>query len=246
MGAIQFIENLDRTALTISGSEFERNVEMAVSAIAERHREEVPLSERHLDIKTPASSEVEMVAHTLTQTAESAEKGLDSGIAMTGLLRTMQKPLTSMGRIFSEEKPTSQHSLKGTRPEDTPRLDSSPSTGLSPVVFQPPRNSSDGRRTPDDIRDTPNNTTTQAAKSIGNDIRLGQTSSEVVQVQRLRRDEHNDVVELVSPNVNLIHAHTFRSSTLVNMFPGLDKELIEDVVRIKQGRLERPFSYCVS
>lgn len=246
MGAIQFIENLDRTTLTISDSEFESNVEMAVSAIAERHREEVPLSERPLGTKKPASSEVEMVAHPLTHPAEPAEKGLDSGIAMTGLLQTMQKPLTSMGRIFSEEKPTSQHSLKGIKLGDTPRLDSSPSTGLSPVVFQPTQDSSDGRRTPDAILDTSNNFTTQAATSIGNDIRVRQTASEVAQVQRLRRNEHNDVVELVSPNVNLSHAHTFRSSTLVNMFPGLDKDLIEDVVRIKQGRLEKNFSYCVN
>ncbi|RAL63813.1 hypothetical protein DID88_003456 [Monilinia fructigena] len=36
MGAIQFIENLDRTTLTISDEDFERNVEAAVSAIAEK------------------------------------------------------------------------------------------------------------------------------------------------------------------------------------------------------------------
>ena len=39
MGAIQFIENLDRTSLTINDDDFEKNVEAAVSVIAERHKE---------------------------------------------------------------------------------------------------------------------------------------------------------------------------------------------------------------
>ncbi|KAI9051130.1 hypothetical protein LZ554_005232 [Drepanopeziza brunnea f. sp. 'monogermtubi'] len=38
LGAVQFIENLDRTSLTISDEEFEKNVEAAVSAIAEKHQ----------------------------------------------------------------------------------------------------------------------------------------------------------------------------------------------------------------
>src|SRR4051794_11616834 len=42
MGVIQFIENMDRTTLTITDEEFETNVETAVSAIAEKHRAESP------------------------------------------------------------------------------------------------------------------------------------------------------------------------------------------------------------
>ena len=38
MGAVQFIENMDRTSLTISDDEFEKSVEAAVSAIAERNQ----------------------------------------------------------------------------------------------------------------------------------------------------------------------------------------------------------------
>lgn len=245
MGAIQFIENLDRTTLTISDSEFESNVEMAVFAIAERHREEVPISVRHPSSEMPASNDAEMVTHSPTLLDKSgegssgsptAEKGLDNSIAMTGLLRTIQKPLTSMGRIFSDEKPTSLHSMKGNRLGDPLRVGSPPSTGLSPVVFQPPRNSQDGRRTPDGIRDTPESIHAQATK-LGVDVtQVVQATSEMAQVQRLQRDEHNDVVELVYPNMNLYCADRFCSSTLANMFPGLDKELIEDVVRIKQGR----------
>lgn len=197
MGAIHFIENLDRTTLTISDSEFESNVEMAVSAIAERHKEDVLLSEPPPSTKMAASSDTEIVAHTLAHSDEPVEKGMDSGIAMTGFLRTMQKPLTSMGRIFSDEKSTSHHSLKGNRLVE-PRLGSPPPTRLSPVVFQPPRNSHDGRRIPDGIRDTQVSITTQAPQLSENDMQVGQGSSEMAQVQRLQRDEHNDIVELVS------------------------------------------------
>lgn len=35
---------------------------------------------------------------------------------------------------------------------------------------------------------------------------------------------------------SLICPDIFCSSTLANMFPDLDKELIDDVVRMKQGR----------
>ena len=37
MGVVTFIENLDRTNLTISDEDFEKNVEQAVSAIAEKN-----------------------------------------------------------------------------------------------------------------------------------------------------------------------------------------------------------------
>lgn len=43
MGAVQFIENLDRTTLSISDPDFERYVETAVSAMAERQRVNIPM-----------------------------------------------------------------------------------------------------------------------------------------------------------------------------------------------------------
>lgn len=236
MGAIQFIENLDRTTLTISDPEFETNVEKAVSAIAERHREDEPLSKRPLDSTVPASSDAKIVAHPLTHSDKSMEKGLNSNIAMTGLLRTMQKPLTSMGRMFSDEKPTSLHSMKENKLGDPYRPDSSSSTALSPVVFQPPRNSHDRARTADGTRDTPESIPAQAANLGESDTQVGQATSDFAQIQQLQRDEHNDIVELVAPSNDLYDAYTFGFSTLANMFPDLDKEIIDDVVRIKQGR----------
>ena len=234
MGAIQFIENLDRTSLTISDPEFEINVEMAVSAIAERHREDTPLSERHSGSQLPRDAEI--VAHALAHSDKSVEKELDGSIAMTGLLRSMQKPLTSMGRIFSDEKPMLSHSMKGYRLGDHPRPSSVSSIGLSPVILQPPRDSYDARKTSDEIQHTPNTTPAQAAPVSECDTQVGRSASEMAQVRRLQRDEHNDVVELVSPHSSFLCAHIFCPSTLASMFPGLDKELIDDVVRMKQGR----------
>jgi hypothetical protein len=42
MGVIQFVENMDRTTLTITDEEFEKHVEAAVSAIAEKHQATSP------------------------------------------------------------------------------------------------------------------------------------------------------------------------------------------------------------
>lgn len=60
MGAVQFIENMDRTTLTITDAEFEQNVEAAVSAIAEKHRASSPppptMSEK-TGLQTPQAGE---------------------------------------------------------------------------------------------------------------------------------------------------------------------------------------------
>src|SRR5690349_15898664 len=108
MGAIQFIENMDRTTLTITDEEFENNVEAAVSAIAEKHRAESPpppppesekaslrppnLGESgpssarpSLDVDRPASPRG---SSSPNEPRESGEySGSDEKAAITGLLR---------------------------------------------------------------------------------------------------------------------------------------------------------------
>lgn len=137
MGAIQFIENLDRTSLTISDEEFEKNVEASVSEIAERHEEkdEQVLSPRppppppsprptHFSEKsglsepemTPRNS-MEAEYNTPSRPLSSrgsidrraGTDGSEDSNAVTGLLRTIQKPLSSIGRMFSDETPAAQH-----------------------------------------------------------------------------------------------------------------------------------------
>src|ERR1700712_1518333 len=107
LGAVQFIENLDRTTLTISDEEFEQNVEAAVSAIAEKHQTEaakVPLpppeaEKPTLPKRSPEASTSAAQQQNLQTESESGD-GMDEKAAMSGLLRTIQQPFTSIGRIF--------------------------------------------------------------------------------------------------------------------------------------------------
>ena len=107
MGAIQFIENLDRTALNITDDEFERNVENAVSAMAERD----PAS------GDPAHDQAEddearAFVHGPNEWSKSPKApedpsrriGLDPGesSAAGSILQSVQRPLNSIGRIFSD------------------------------------------------------------------------------------------------------------------------------------------------
>lgn len=110
MGVIQFVENMDRTTLTITDEEFEKNVEAAVSAIAEKHRPQSPASPQPTE--KPPAPQTSDPAGALTpgepstpRRSTSSEPPEDDQAPITGLLRTIQKPLTTIGRIFSDEPP---------------------------------------------------------------------------------------------------------------------------------------------
>ncbi|OIW31642.1 hypothetical protein CONLIGDRAFT_573103 [Coniochaeta ligniaria NRRL 30616] len=217
MGAIQFIENMDRTTLTITDEEFEANVEAAVSAIAEKHRAESPplppsQSEKPTSLQPPGntgssssstrpSMDVDATLRPAsprrsTSSNEARESGEYSGgeekAAITGLLRTIQKPLSSIGRIFSDE---------GTASSEPPAASSVPGPARAP---QPERGEGD-------LRSRQQLSAEEAAAR--------QASAEVAEAQRLHRAEHANVVE-----------------TLAGMFPDLDREIISDVVYQKEGR----------
>jgi hypothetical protein len=219
LGAVQFIENLDRTTLTISDEEFERNVERAVSAIAEKHQAEAAetplptqLSEKSGPSRPGVTARHSMEGESSTPRKSTSSNeydsgdGLDEKAAMSGLLRTIQRPLSSIGRIFSEEVTASQSGpAKTPLPGNTPRL--------SPA----PRASSENPRTqqhpsPQDMNIRNRMTAEDAAAR--------QASAEAAEAHRIQRAEHSNVVE-----------------TLAGMFPDLDREIISDVVTQKDGRL---------
>ncbi|CCC06806.1 hypothetical protein SMACR_00836 [Sordaria macrospora] len=139
MGAIQFIENMDRTTLTITDEEFEKNVEAAVSAIAEKHRAESPPppveSEKSTAVPTLSAGESSQVRASLdvggpatprrssssNEARESSEYGEnEEKAAIAGLLRTIQKPLSTIGRIFSDEGASSSADQDVPSPAHTP------------------------------------------------------------------------------------------------------------------------------
>jgi hypothetical protein len=214
-GAIQFIESLDRTTLTVSDEEFERNVELAVSEIAAQNREAEAVSPRVGFSEKSSLAEPELTprnSQDVTSTSPvrkarlgastSAEAGSEDSVA--GLLRSIQRPLSSIGRMFSDQE-TSQERRPSTNP-------STPSTGarLNPSVFQPPRDGS-----------TPSYDAQEAAAR--------QASAEAAEARRIQRVEHRTVVE-----------------TLCGMFPNLDKDVIDDVVRQKEGRVGLAVDACLA
>ncbi|KAL2130352.1 hypothetical protein VTI74DRAFT_6556 [Chaetomium olivicolor] len=224
MGAIQFIENMDRTTLTITDEEFEQNVEAAVSAIAEKHRSESPpppiaQPEKSTALKPPSTAEsrpssarpsLEVDRPSSPRRSISSNEPRDSGeysgndekAAITGLLRSIQKPLSTIGRIFLDEGSSSSAAAASTdiaSPARTP---------------QPER----GDR---DLRTRQRLSAEEAAAR--------QASAEAAEAQRLHRAEHANVVE-----------------TLAGMFPDLDREVISDVVYQKEGRVGLAVDACLA
>ncbi|KAK1080857.1 hypothetical protein LTR33_005181 [Friedmanniomyces endolithicus] len=245
MGVVTFIENVDRTNLTISDEEFERRVEQAVIAITEGNKEQeneekspgaVPVrAMQHLTEKsalsgpevTPRnsmdaerSSPRRKPAQRLSEKVQQTSSDDDDVDAVTGLLRTIQKPLNSIGRIFSDDGSSQQQS--GLKPASTPKPGSTP-RGLSPEPSLQRRPSADGRGSQKPAggqRKQPRNTEDSAAR---------QASAEAAEAQRVRLREHKVVVE-----------------TLQSMFPALDREVIEDVTRAQEGNVGRAVDACLA
>ncbi|KKZ65318.1 hypothetical protein EMCG_08834 [[Emmonsia] crescens] len=225
-GAIQFIETLDRTSLTISDEEFERNVEAAVSAIAERNEEAAGPS--LLQPEKSALSEPEVTPRNSTE-GESYTRRKDTpqlgssedNVAVAGLLRTIQKPLSTIGRIFSETDPQGGPTPPQPQPVAQQRL-SSP-TLLNTHQIDEGRRSAERQRGREDI------TPQQISKLDAQEAAARQASAEAAEARRIQRAEHNNVVE-----------------TLSGMFPNLDKDIIDDVVRMKEGRVGLAVDACLA
>ncbi|KIN01912.1 hypothetical protein OIDMADRAFT_103171 [Oidiodendron maius Zn] len=222
LGAVQFIENLDRTSLTISDEEFEQNVEAAVSAIAEKHQTEAakgelpPQTEEKI-ASTRRSAEAESSAprHANLQAGSDGGEAIDEKAAISGLLRTIQQPFTSIGRIFSEESSSPQG------PPITPLSANSPRASASPRI------STDRPRSPN----RPANVFEASSRSrlSAEDSAARQASAEAAEAQRIQRAEHSNVVE-----------------TLAGMFPDLDRDIISDVVTQKDGRVGLAVDACLA
>jgi hypothetical protein len=200
MGVVTFIEGLDRTSLTISDEDFERNVEQAVSAIAEGHRateekeketkeKEKPLPTapvpglHHLSEKsTPSRPEVtprnsmdgerssprkssssnrrapssqrqrQQQQQQQHQQSQSSDTIYGTGMqdeefdAVGGLLRSIQKPLSSIGRIFSDDGGASSSSDRQSPPPIPPRTNSSSYPGNNNNNSNTPRERTDEER----------------------------------------------------------------------------------------------------
>ncbi|TFB00208.1 Vacuolar protein sorting-associated protein 9a [Trichoderma ghanense] len=217
MGAVQFIENMDRTSLTITDDEFEKNVEAAVSAIAEKHQALSPkgpppqqqiFNEKSLQHDARTSLDGAGPSNPRRSTEQSDVDALTAPI--TGLLRTIQNPLTTIGRMFSDDGASS-------RPPPPPPIG-------RPLGFPenvPIRRSGEEQR---DGRRLDSRYALPAEEAAAR-----QASAEVAEAQRLHRAEHANIVE-----------------TLAGMFPDLDKDIISDVVYQKEGRVGLAVDACLA
>jgi len=240
MGVVTFIENLDRTTLTITDEEFEKNVEQAVSAIAEKNRSEEyeqkshtatavgPM--QHLSEKS-ALSRPEVTPRNSMDAEHSTPKRnvsrrLDEKLvqpgtiddeqdAVSGLLRSIQKPLNSIGRMFSDDGGNEKQGA----PRATSRGPSGTRRRLSPAPDFERRPSGEGRAS-----QRPSGERLRTQEDVAK-----QASVETAQAQRVRAQEHRVVVE-----------------TLQSMFPNLDKDVIEDVVRAQEGNVGRAVDACLA
>ncbi|OJJ49346.1 hypothetical protein ASPZODRAFT_129783 [Penicilliopsis zonata CBS 506.65] len=220
-GVIQFIETLDRTSLTVSDEEFERNVEAAVSAIAERNREAESREQKPIVHSPRASTDG---SRSTTARKEGSQSGDEENAPVAGLLRTIQKPLSTIGRMFSDEPEAG--SDRATHPVPTPQPGVPPR--LSPNMYQPPRNSGEESRSE---QQQPRNTAQKQLTKVldAQDAAARQASAEEAEARRIQRAEHKDVVE-----------------TLSNMFPNLDRDVIDDVVKMKEGRVGLAVDACLA
>ena len=216
MGAVQFVENMGRTSLTITDEDFEKNVEAAVSAIAEKHQANSPpisqepaFNEKGQYIPPDGASRPPPDGHgppyPQRTTSLQDSHANDDNVPMSGLLKTIQKPLSTIGRIFTDDGSQPSSSDVG----GPPRL----SQGLPPPPLAP--GSAQGAGS---IGDDPQRPASRHALSA-EEAAARQASAEAAEAQRLHRAEHTNVVE-----------------TLSGMFPDLDKDIISDVVHQKEGR----------
>jgi hypothetical protein len=230
-GAIQFIEGLDRTTLTVSDEDFERNVEIAVSEIAAQNREAEAQSPVATFSEKSTVAEPELTPrNSMDITANPRRPNRDDGgglrgsseenDAVAGLLRTIQRPLSTIGRIFGDDTPS-----------DSPSGQQSTSR-LSPLVFQNPKSNDDRRSSQTPVQDqTQQRPSNREAGGVydAQEAAARQASAEAAEARRIQRAEHKTVVE-----------------TLCGMFPNLDKEVIDDVVRQKQGRVGLAVDACLA
>lgn len=235
MGVVSFVENLDRTNLTVTDEEFERNVEAAVSTIAEGHKAEEYESATHgnrantLEPPSPtkyqphysekgAPSRPELTPRNSTEgeragpsrgnsTRQQKPANVDSSDdndekdAVAGLLRTIQKPLSTIGRIFSDDgatsSPASQHPALTPKPASTPRL----SPGLSRPLQRKSSEGSRRRLSPERQQQQQQQPRARSAGPPRNDPHADedaaarQARAEAAEAQRIQAQEHRVVVE---------------------------------------------------
>ncbi|KAL7276325.1 hypothetical protein RUND412_000697 [Rhizina undulata] len=242
-GAISFIENLDRSSLTITDEEFEKSVEDAVAAIAERpppstpprsdnfDRESISEKFRRGSATTPRGPTEQRDGRARINNEPTSPGNVESEEkqAVAGLLRTIQRPLTTIGRMFGDDPGAQSHAGPSSHPAGTPLPGNTPRH--SPSTEDTLLTAVGGRRYPRDREKTAGSGTArpEGKKPSAEDSAARQAIAEAEEARRLQIMEHEKVVEV-----------------LQSMFPALDKDVIGDVVRLKEGRVGLAVDACLA
>lgn len=157
--------------MTVSDEEFEKNVEAAVSAIAQENLKAESESSTSAHATPRASTDAERQAHHehaqrkegVSTTTTSAGDGENAPVA--GLLRTIQKPLSTIGRMFADEPE------QGSSGQPQPATAAGPGAGPGPVPGPRP------------------------AGFDAQEAAARQASAEAAEARKIQRAEHKDVVE---------------------------------------------------
>ncbi|CCU75364.1 vacuolar protein sorting-associated protein 9 [Blumeria hordei DH14] len=229
LGAVHFIENLDRTTLTISDEDFEKNVEAAVSAIAERHQAQIedslPPTETSIDNQDTATHQLKKIEYSTPRKKSVGDydngSTTDEKVAIGGLLRSIQRPLSSIGRMFSEDIAISQNNSQTGSVRTTQASYSQISRPASPSVS---RDCSKTIPQATESQNIPPHISKQTGVAF-NDV----SGSGLPEVRHAQQTDYANVVE-----------------TLAGMFPDLDRDVISDVVTQKNGRVGLAVDVCLA
>ncbi|KAG9203905.1 hypothetical protein G6514_002066 [Epicoccum nigrum] len=305
MGAVQFIEGLDKTSLTVSDEEFDRNVEAAVSAIAEKHADtevhpESAAGPAHLHPSTSSSSSSNhrrmpsphyhhlseksqpsrpevitrnsmdaqtagprrstslknRAGHDDSSPAPHHEPAESENAAVAGLLRTIQRPLSTIGRIFSDSDTSTAPSSSHTPNQRSSSTPLAPNGAHAPQQQQQQQGAHDrfpGQHQVYSEKATPS-LAHRSANPPTNNNNSNSTNSATgpgtATASRERQPTASDAAVRASveaEQARRLHAqeHAVVVDTLAGMFPQLDREVISDVVREKEGRVGLAVDACL-
>lgn len=166
--------------------------------------------------------------NTSKSASEQSPQPEEEYAAVAGLLRTIQKPLSTIGRIFSDtDNPYTQSSSSASsHPASTPRQTPNPHNPHFPST-QSSQRTEEFPGASSEVMTEKNRTQTTQQQLSAEDAAARQASAETEEARVIQRQEHSVVVE-----------------TLAGMFPQLDRDVIDDVVRVKQGRYV-PYYLCI-
>jgi hypothetical protein len=225
MGAVQFIESMDRSSLTITDEEFEQNVEAAVAAIAEKHEQEIPTEPELSEKVGPSGASARSSAlsdgsgnprkSVSSQEETSNEKGNRTNTdgnddrPVAGLLRTFQNPLSSIGRIFGDDQ--NSRSVASPASATSP---TQPGSAVDNTLNSAVSNQSSLFDDPAQLSQAVEAAQKKERSRLSaQDAAARQASAESAEAQRIQSAEHANVVKSV--DLHLLFYNYFESAMLI-------------------------------